>query len=206
VVLASSTTVTYSVLGSFGGAALPEDFPMRALSEAPGSIYSASKLFAEHLALLYSRLYGVSVVALRYAAVVGPWPGPVTSVPGRLLESLIGPARSGRTARLDDALLLWQGVEEFVDARDCARANLAALDATDPRQIVYHVTSGETFTLEEVITAVRAVFPDLSIEVGARVQGGFAGFAYARPAPSELTAVRRDLGRCQGVGPTEPTD
>jgi UDP-glucose 4-epimerase len=193
VVLASSTTVTSSVFGSFRGAALPEDFPMRALSESPGSIYSASKLFAEHLALLYARLYGLSVVALRYAAVIGPWPGPVTSVPGRLFEGLIEPARAGREAVLDDPLLVWQGIEEFVDARDCARSNLAALDAPQAGQTVYHVTSGETFTFDEVVAAVRVVYPGLKVSVRAPAQGGFAGFAVPRPAPSNLAAARRDL-------------
>lgn len=193
-VLASSTTVSYPVFGSFQGHALPEDFSMRVLSESPGSIYAAAKLFGEHLALLYVRTYGVSAVALRYAAVIGPWPGPVTSVPGRLFERLIESARAGKEAVLDDPLLIWRGIEEFVDARDCARANLAALDAPQPGQTVYHVSSGETFTLDEVVAAVRAVFPGLETSVRVAAQGGFAGFAHARPAPSDLAAARRDLG------------
>jgi len=193
-VLASSTTVSYPVFGAFQGRVLPEDFSMRVLSESPGSIYAAAKLFGEHLALLYVRTYGVSAVALRFAAVIGPWPGPVTSVPGRLFERLIESARAGREAVLDDPLLVWSGIEEFVDARDCARANLAALDAPQPGQTVYHVSSGETFTLGEVVAAVRAVFPGIETSVRVAAQGGFAGFAHARPAPSDLAAARRDLG------------
>lgn len=194
VVIASSNTVTYPVFGSFRGAALPEDFSMRALSESPGSIYSATKLFSEHLALLYARLYGVSVAALRYAAVIGPWPGAVTSVPGRLIESLIAPARESRDSVCDDPLLVWNGIEEFVDARDCARANVAALDAPAPTSVVYHVSSGEAFTLDAFIATIARIVPRLQVTRRVAAAGGFAGFAHARPAPSDMRAAAGELG------------
>lgn len=193
-VFASSTMLTYAVFGTFLGTAIPEDFSMRALSEGPGSVYSASKLFSEHLARLYRLLHGVSSVALRYAAVIGPWPGPVTSVPGRMLEALITPAREGRPARLDDPFLVWEGIEEFVDARDCAAANVAALDAVDPALGVYHIASGETFTLDEVIDAVRSAFPSIEVTERAAARGGFSGFPHHRPAPSDISAAKRELG------------
>lgn len=194
VVVASSSTITYPVFGSFRGEAIPEDFPMRALSEGPGSLYSATKLFSEHVALLYRRLYGVSVVALRYAAVIGPWPGPVNSVPGRLLETLIAPGESGETAALDDPLLVWEGIEEFVDARDCARANVAALDAPAPELGVYHIASGEALTLDEVIDAVREIHPRLTVSNRVNPKGGFSGFPHPRPARSDIRAAERELG------------
>lgn len=74
------------------------------------------------------RLQGVSVATLRYPVVIGPWPGPVTSVPGRLLERLIAPDRVGRTSVLNDPLLLWDFLREFgLDLHagrfDCDAAN-----------------------------------------------------------------------------------
>lgn len=194
VVLASSTTVTYPVFGSFAGASIPEDFAMRTLSEAPGSIYSATKLFTEHLVLLYRRLYGVDAVALRYAAVIGAWPGPVTSVPGRLLDALVAPALAGRIAVIDDPLLVWEGPEEFVDARDCAAANLAALDAVRPAQGVYHVAAGGTVTHDGLVAEVQSLVPGARVETPVAPRGGFAGFPHERPAPSDLRAAALDLG------------
>jgi UDP-glucose 4-epimerase len=71
---------------------------------------------------------------------------------------------------------------------------VAALDASHPGQIVYHVSSGETFTLDEIIAAVGVLFPGLEASVRVAARGGFAGFAHPRPAPSDLAAARRELG------------
>lgn len=193
VVLASSTTVGYPVFGTYRGTGFPEDFPMRVLSERPTSIYAATKLSCEHLALLYRDLYEVSIAVLRYAAVIGPWQGPGTSVPGKMLQSLICPARSGKQAVIDDSLLLWEGTEEFVDLRDCAAANVAALCSPDPKSGVYNISSGRALTLEQVIESVQAVFPGFSAEVRVQPKGGFAGFPHLRPAPSDIHLAADEL-------------
>ena len=193
VVLASSTTVGYPAFGTFRGEGFPEDFPMRVLSQRPTSIYAASKLSCEHLSLLYRDLYGVSVAVLRYAAVIGPWRGPGTSVPGKMLQSLINPARLGRQAVIDDPLLVWEGTEEFVDLRDCAAANVAALGSASPRSGVYNISSGRALTFAEVVEAVKGVFPGLLVEVRVQPKGGFAGFPYLRPAPSDIRLAADEL-------------
>ncbi|WP_293859625.1 NAD(P)-dependent oxidoreductase [uncultured Alsobacter sp.] len=194
VVCASSTTVGYSTFGSFRGETLPEDIPLRLVSERPGSIYAATKIAGEHLALVYADLYGVDAVVLRYAAVIGgPLDAP-TSVPGRLLAELVSAARSGNPIRLDDPLLLWGGGEDFVDARDCARANLAALDATAPRQRVYNVATGRSVDLPAFLAAVKAAWPTLEASVSAIPETGFAGFRHRRPAPTDVTAALAELG------------
>lgn len=107
VVIASSTTVGYPVFGDFEGDSLPEDFSLKSIRHRPGSIYVATKVAAEHLALLYRDLYGVNTVSLRYAAVISAWSGPGTSVPARVLSSPPGarspssttPTSSGREGR-----------------------------------------------------------------------------------------------------------
>ena len=134
VVLASSTLVGYPTFGDFSQQAFPEDFALKSLTHRPGSIYAATKVCGEHLSLLYRDLYGVSVVVLRYAAVIGAWGGPGTSVPSKVLASLVVPATLNQIAIIDDPFTVWQGGEEFIDARDCAAANVAALDATSPAQ------------------------------------------------------------------------
>lgn len=194
VVCASSTTVAYAVFGAHGPEPIAEDEALHMIGQRPASLYAASKLAGEHLALLYRDLYGVDAVSLRYGAVLG---GPLdrpTSVPGRLLAALVAGARAGRTVVLDDPLLLWGGREEFVDARDCARANLCALDAAAPRQGVYNVASGDWHTLPEFIAAVRRRHPGLEVEYPADIPTGFAGFAHRRPAPSATGCALREIG------------
>jgi UDP-glucose 4-epimerase len=193
VILASSTTVGYSTFGSRGPTPIEEDFPARVVSNRPGSIYAASKLAGENIGLLYSDLYGVDVVILRYGAVLGKEPGPPSSVPGRLLATLSEAGRAKRIAVLNDPILLWHGREEFVDARDCARANVHALVASQPKQRVYNIATGAWHTLDEFITAVQNIYPGLRVEIPHQITTGFAGFPFTRPAPSDVTAAEREL-------------
>ncbi len=195
VVLASSSTVDYAAFASFRGAAMPEDLAMKAVSERPVAIYTATKLATEHLALLYRDTLGVDAVALRYAAVLSAWRGPPSSIPARMLDTLLTAGRAGRTAVFDDPVLLWEGIEEFVDARDCAEANIAALDAPPlPKQGVYHVATGESFTMDEFLAEVRKVVPGLAVEFRAQPKGGFAGFPHLRPAAADPAAAAAELG------------
>ncbi|MES2360195.1 MAG: NAD(P)-dependent oxidoreductase [Pseudomonadota bacterium] len=194
VVIASSTTVGYPVFGDFHGEAFPEDFEMRSVAHRPGSIYAATKVTGEHLALVYRDLYGVSVAVLRYAAVIGAWQGPGTSVPGRVLSSLLAPARQGRVAVLDDPYTSWKGGEEFIDARDCAQANVDALQAASPAQGVYHIGLGTLATFDEFVQAVRHLYPALAIEQVVQPAGGFAGFPHVRTSASDISAAARELG------------
>lgn len=194
VVLASSTTVSYNSFASRGPLALREDDPIRPLSERPGSLYAVTKLTGEHLALSYNQFYGVDAVSMRYGAVLGGDLQAPTSVPGRLMQQLAAGSDGASAVRLDDPVLLWGGREEFVDARDCARANLHALEAPRPVQRVYHVVPGDWFSLAEFVATMQQVFPRLRVEAFEEPQTGFAGFAHRRPAPSCMRAAREELG------------
>ncbi|SEB07869.1 NAD(P)-dependent oxidoreductase [Variovorax sp. YR216] len=194
VVVASSTTVGYPVFGDFEGDALPEDFALRSIRHRPGSIYAATKVMPEHLALLYRDLHGLSTVSLRYAAVISAWNGPGTSVPGRVLSSLAGPASRGEASVIDDPYVVWRGGEEFIDARDCALANVAALDAPEPAQGVYNIGLGRLCTFDDFADAVRLCHPALRTEMRTTATGGFAGFPHVREAASDIGLAERELG------------
>lgn len=193
VVLASSSTVSYAAFASNPGERYPEDFRMSVLSERPSTFYSATKLAGEHLALIYAADFGVDAVLLRYGAVIGEWAGPNRSIPGRLVRALLIPAIRGETAIMDDPMLVWQGGDDFVDARDVARANALALTAAAPRQRVYHVTFGRMYGFDDFVTATRRLYPAFQIDVRVAARAGFAGFPKIRPATSDLTAAEADL-------------
>ena len=193
VVLASSTTVTYTGFAAHGPLPIEEDLPLHVISERPASIYAACKLAGEHLAQLYHDLYGVDAVSLRYAAVLGDL-GNITSVPGRLLQSLVQAGQSGQAVQLDDPFLVWGGREEFVDARDCARANVCALDAPHPQQRVYHIADGQWHGLGDFVAAVQRLYPALQVTWPDKLTTGFAGFPQQRPAPSDHRRAQSELG------------
>ena len=194
VVLASSSTVGYQAFGDFDGAAFPEDFAMHYLRDRPASIYVGTKVAGEYLALLYRDLYRVDAIALRYAAVISAWSGPGTSVPGKVLSSLLLPAQRGETACIDDPYTVWNGGEEFIDARDCARANVAALDAVEPTQGVYNIGMGRLASFDDFVHAVRLSYPALQVRLDVQAAGGFAGFPHVRGAASDISAAARELG------------
>ncbi len=193
-VQASSATVVYAGFGSLGPDPIPEDAALGLISQRPGSLYALTKLSCEHLALLWRDHYGLSTVSLRFAAVLGGETGTPTSVPGRLISRLIAAARAGGQHLLDDPFLIWDGTEEFVDLRDCARAMLAALDAPDPAQGVYAIAYPSGLTLDDLADAVALRFGGFTLDLPERPRSGFAGFAHVRPAPTDLSAAQADLG------------
>lgn len=192
--LASSTTVVYPALCRPHAAPLAEDFAFHAVSERPGSLYSASKLASEFFAQLYADRYGLSLAVLRYSAVLGLWAGPNTSVPGRLLARLLGEGSVNGRVRIDDPLLLWSGGDDFIDARDVARANVAALDAPACPSRVYTIGSGRLERFDDFVSAARRVRPELHHGAVALPQTGFAGFAHVRDQPFDITRARAELG------------
>jgi UDP-glucose 4-epimerase len=196
VVIASSATVLYSGFESFDDTPIVEDAALKTVTERPSSFYAISKLTGEHLALLYRDLYKVPAVSLRFSAVLGGSFDTPSSVPGQLLKFL----RDGDAAHgaKFDPLLLWSGEEEFIDARDCARANLAALDASDPLQGVYTITHTDPLTCKDFINSFNAALGRDNFPLPEMPPTGFAGFPHVRPARSDTTAAERELGfRCK---------
>lgn len=193
-VLASSSTVSYPAFDSNAGKTYPEDFRMQVISERPTTFYSASKLAGEHLALIYAADFGVDVMMLRYGAVIGEWAGPNRSIPGRLVRALLIPAMKGETAVIDDPLLVWRGGDDFVDARDVARANALALAATAPARRVYYVTFGRMHSFDDFVEATRSLYPGFKIDLRVAAKAGFAGFPKVRPCTSDLGGAERELG------------
>lgn len=194
IVLVSSGIVGYASFGSFRGQSFPEDFPMKAISERPNSLYGTTKLASEYIGLFYNTTYRTDVVVLRYGAVVGAWAGPSNNVSGRMLTSLLRPAIEGKTAVIDDPLIAWSGGEEFVDIRDVVQANLAALDAPAPASRVYNVGSGKMHSFQDVVDEVRKLFPEFKLEVKVRLAGGMVGFEHERPAASDISRAAAELG------------
>lgn len=191
---ASSTTVLYAGFGGFPAAPIPEDAPLRLISERQASLYAITKQATEQLCLHYRDHYGVSAVSLRFAAVLGGDRETPTSVPGRLLAKLLDAAERGATADIDDPLLCWAGKEEFVDARDCARALCAALAAEEPALGVYNIVHPGQYGFDDFVETVRQVAGHFEATVAKPPTTGFAGFPHVRPGPSSVEAAKRELG------------
>jgi UDP-glucose 4-epimerase len=193
-VLASSTTLYYPTFRRPQTNPISEDFAFHAVSERPGSLYAASKLAAEYFTQHYADQFGLSVAILRYSAVLGLWAGPNNSVPGRLLATLLGQGAVNGRVVVTDPLLLWSGGDDFIDARDAAAANVAALDATALPSRVYTIGSGQLASFGDFVAAARQLRPELIFEDLALPDSGFAGFPYQRTQPFDVRCARAELG------------
>lgn len=194
VVCASSTTVYYPIFHRPQPQAIGEDFAFHTVSERPGSLYAASKLAGEFFAQHYAQVLGLDVAVLRYSAVLGLWAGPNQSVPGRLMAQLLGEGAAGGRVQVSDPLLMWRGGEDFIDFREVARANVAALDASALPSRVYNIASGRMARFEDFVAAARALNPQLEIGHDPIPDTGFAGFAHAREVPFDVSRARTELG------------
>jgi len=115
VVLTASSTAYYGLFNEPAATPYPEDFAMRVVSQRPQSLYAATKLAGEHLGLIYQHSYGVDVVIVRFAAVLGLSPWSTGGIGGRLLRTLLEPAIRGEPAVIDDPLIVWRGGDEFAE-------------------------------------------------------------------------------------------
>ena len=136
----------------------------------------------------------MSAAALRYSAVLGMWAGPNNSLPGHLLAQLLGEGAQQNRVNVTDPLILWSGGEDFIDARDVAAANVLALDAASLKSRVFTIASGRMSTFADFLAAARTVRPELVIEHAAIPATGFAGFAWPRTMPFDVSLARTELG------------
>ncbi len=181
VVYASSSSV-------YGGAAeLPtrEDHPT-----LPRSPYAVTKLAGEHYCRVYTELFGLETVSLRYFNVYGPRQRPdaaYAAVIPRFIAALLRGERphvdgDGRQSR------------DFTYVSDVVTANLAAAAGPAERCAgrVYNVAGGVETDLLDILAALGGV-----LGVGPEPEFGPARQGDVRRSRGDASAAANDLGfRC----------
>ncbi len=163
--------------------------------EAPStSVYALSKSLSEQISNMYRRSYAVTVVSLRYAAVFGAWNGPPTSIPARLMRLMVDAALQGKPAVIEDPMLIWRGGDSFVDARDCAAANAAAVLAENPVTGVYDVAPAQGLAFDEIVSAIQSRFPDFKVDYRVTTETGFAGYPVRDRVSVDSATAKREIG------------
>lgn len=144
VVLASSA----AVYGRNTAVPLDEETPL-----APLSPYALHKRVGEDYARLYSELYGLDTVALRYFNVFGPRQDPASPYSG-VVARFAAAARLGRTVIING-----DGTQtrDFVYVGDVARANATAVDAGLRGHHVVNIASGRETSLLDLRAAIMDV-------------------------------------------------
>ena len=118
----------------------------------PRSVYAATKLHQEHLALAAARLAGIAVTALRYHNVYGPRMPRNTPYAGvaSIFRSQLAEGRAPRV--FEDG----RQRRDFVHVADVARANVLAIERDEPATGVFNIGSGESRTILDLARALGA--------------------------------------------------
>ena len=172
-------------------ALVDEDAPLR-----PRSLYAASKLAQEHYALAWSLATGGSVTALRYHNVYGegmPRDTPYSGVAAMFRSSL----EAGRPPRVyEDG----RQTRDFVDVRDVAAANVAAVEHELAGFHPLNVCSGRPSTIGEVAERLSALHGGPPPVVTGQFRPGDVRHVVADPARAvERLGFRAAIGLDAGM-------
>ncbi len=120
----------------------------------PESPYALGKLTGEYYLKLFSSLYGVETVALRYFNVFGPRQDGKSMYSG-VISRFTDDLRSGRTPTIfGDG----QQTRDFVYVKDVVQANLLAMrSAKVGHGEVFNVATGKTVSLLQLLDALKKI-------------------------------------------------
>jgi UDP-glucose 4-epimerase len=184
-VVASSSS---SVYGGAKQLPTPESAPL-----LPRSPYAVSKLAGEHYCRVWSELFGLETVALRYFNVYGPRQRP-DSAYAAVIPLFTHALRTGaRPVVHGDGLQS----RSFAYVDDVVEANLAAAGA--PGEVcsgrAYNIAGDRSYTLLELLDELGSI---LGVEVNPEHTNPRPGDI--RHSSADVTAAARDLGWQPNVG------
>ncbi len=119
----------------------------------PESPYAISKVVGEYYARLYSQLYGLEVVGLRYFNVFGPRQVPASQYSG-VISIFVAQMRAG-----ESPTVCGDGLQsrDFVYVGDVVEANMRASTTRGVAGRIYNIGCGRSASLLELIAALNEV-------------------------------------------------
>jgi len=150
---------------------------------SPLSPYAVSKAAAEYYCKIFSDLYGISTICLRYMNVYGPRQDPnsqYAAVIPRFIDSVI---RDRQPVIFGDGMQ----TRDFVFVRDVARANLLAMKAR-VKHGIYNVGTGKSTSLLELLEKINSI-------TGKRIKPIFS-----ESKPGDIKHSVSDISRIKEIG------
>jgi len=151
----------------------------------PLSPYAISKLTGEQLCGVFTRIYGLETVALRYFNVFGPRQDP-TSAYAAVIPKFIAALTSG-----DTPVIFGDGEQsrDFTYIDNVVDANLRAATASEAAGQVFNVASGRAITVNQMLAAVA----DL-LDIDAHAQHDPPRPGDVRDSLADIAAAQTTLG------------
>lgn len=160
------------------------------MTPQPISPYGAQKLLGELYCQVWTRVYGLECVALRYFNVFGPRQSP-SSEYAAVIPKFVTMMQQGQAPTL-----FGDGgqTRDFCHIDNVIEANLKALTAPAAPGNVYNVACGERYSLLDLVHLINAT-------LGTDLQPQFAPprAGDIRDSLADISAARRDLGYTASV-------
>lgn len=155
------------------------------LAPRPISPYGVAKLAAEGYARVFSALYGLHTVSLRYFNVFGPGQDPMSPY-AAVIPIFVTRALAGRPVEIfGDGLQ----TRDFTYVENVVTANLAAASADISPGRVYNIAAGEPRSLLDLVRALEGIVGrPLRVEHKAERPGDI------RHSHADIALARRELG------------
>jgi UDP-glucose 4-epimerase len=151
-------------------------------------LYGAAKAASELVGHAYASQFKVDFIALRFSALFGPGTFVGGSAAGEFMHDLVTAAVDQRPLRVQP----WPARREYTYAKDIAKGVEAAIFADNLKHRVYNLGPGRTYSLEEIVAAVRKVHPGADISIGGEMNQGLA--RALRNSGFDITRAQQDLG------------
>lgn len=149
VIYASSSSV-YGNISSHPDESMPKS---ETLSPHPQSPYAATKLMGEHYCRIFSDLYGLETVSLRYFNVFGPRQDP-QSIYAAVIPKFI-------TALLEEISPIIYGdgqqSRDFTYVANVVQANLLAMNTPGISGRVFNIACGRQITINNLLSSLQEI-------------------------------------------------
>ena len=166
-----------------------EEVPKReTMIPAPISPYAVTKLTGEHYCRVFSHIYGLETVALRYFNVFGPRMDPTSAYSAFVSIFVVGMLNGSPLVVHGDGTIS----RDFTYITNVVEANMRALDAEGVGGEAFNVGCGDAMSLNEVIDALR------------ELTGKRGTVSYGPPRSGDVQQSMADISKAREMLAYEP--
>jgi len=197
VLLTAQRAGTKRVIYASTAASYGNDAPMplrESHTAEPETPYGVSKLAGEQYVRIFSKLYDLETVALRYFNVYGPRQDPSSPYSG-VITKFITALKTGETP-----LIYGKGEQtrDFVYVGDVVNANIKAMITKHTGQ-VFNIGTGKPSSVREVLNQLTSIFqkpfsPRYELEQPGEVRHSFADISKAQKLLGYFPAISLETG------------
>lgn len=119
----------------------------------PLSPYAAAKLMGEHYCSVFTRVYGLETIALRYFNVFGPRQNPASHYSGVISRFIDALMKGGRPVIYGDG----EQSRDFTYISNVVNANIRAAQTNEGLGQVMNAANGERISLNELLSVLKEI-------------------------------------------------